>query len=178
MDQHLADLHKVLRRLSAAGLCFNQKKCVLAASKVKYLGHVVDSSGIIPLPAKVDVVVSMLRPTNKVELQRFLGCVNFFHRFLPGIASILAPLHALTGSVSTQKYLLLWTTPQNDAFAAAKFALCHLCHPPGCCGRARVGICPATFPGRDGGLFCRGRVPKERSTSSMVSSPRQLRPSV
>ena len=107
MDQHLADLHKVLRRLSAAGLCFNQKKCVLAASKVKYLGHVVDSSGIIPLPAKVDVVVSMLRPTNKVELQRFLGCVNFFHRFLPGIASILSPLHALTGSVSTQKSLLL-----------------------------------------------------------------------
>ena len=123
MDQHLQDLHAVLCRLRDAGLNLNRKKCVIAAPSVKYLGHVVDSSGVIPLPAKVDAITSMPRPTNKVELQRFLGCVNFFHRFLPGVAEVLAPLHALTASVSTPKALLSWSARQDDAFTAAKLAL-------------------------------------------------------
>ena len=50
--QHVDDLRAVLHRLSDAGLCLNRKKCVLAAQRVVYLGHVVDSSGIVPLPAR------------------------------------------------------------------------------------------------------------------------------
>ena len=41
MEQHVEDLREVLHRLSRAGLCVNRKKCVLAASQVTYLGHVV-----------------------------------------------------------------------------------------------------------------------------------------
>ena len=65
----------------------------------------------------------MQRPSTKVELQRFLGCVNFYHRFLPGIARILAPLHALSASAPTQKSLLTWTDAQVQAFLGAKSAL-------------------------------------------------------
>ena len=95
------------------------------APQVTYLGHVVDHSGIVPLPAKVDGIAAVPRPTSKVELQRFLGCVNFFHRFLPGEASILVPLHTLTSSVSSPKSLLLWTKAQDSAVAVAKLALCN-----------------------------------------------------
>ena len=132
LEQHLADLHEVLRRLDEAGLCINRKKCILAAEQVKYLGHVVDANGVVPQPAKVDAILAMPRPNTKVELQRFLGCVNFFHRFLPDIAATLAPLHALTASVSTQKATLLWQSVHDEAFAAAKHALCgavKLVHP-------------------------------------------------
>ena len=72
-DQHLLDLHAVLGRLRDAGLSLNKKKCVLALPRVSYLGHVVDASGIVPMPSKVDAITAMPRPTNKVELQRFLG---------------------------------------------------------------------------------------------------------
>ena len=74
----------------------------------------------------------MTRPTTKVELQRFLGCVNFFHRFLPGVAAVLAPLHALASSVASQKACLSWESHHADAFAAAKTALfdaVRLAHP-------------------------------------------------
>ena len=104
----------------------------MAAPKVTYLGHIVDPSGIVPLPAKVDAITSIPRPTNKVELQRFLGCINFFHRFLPGVASTLAPLHALTASVPSQKSSLQWSKDEDAAFSAAKLALCNavkLVHP-------------------------------------------------
>ena len=87
--------------------------------------HSVDASGICPLPAKVDAISAIPRPATKVELQRFLGCVNFFHRFMPSIAAVLAPLHALCSSVSTQKSLLLWTPVQAQAFVDAKLALCN-----------------------------------------------------
>ena len=83
LAQHLDDLRKVLQRLASAGLCLNRRKCVLAADQVTYLGHVVDSGGMTPLPAKVEAINAIPRPTTKVELQRFLGCVNFFHRFMP-----------------------------------------------------------------------------------------------
>ena len=96
LEQHRLDLRQVLQRLADAGLCLNQKKCVVAAPRVTYLGHVVDASGIVPLPAKIDAIHAMPRPTTKVEMQRFLGCINFFHRFLPGVAATLAPLHALS----------------------------------------------------------------------------------
>ena len=65
----------------------------------------------------------MARPTTKEKLQQFLGCVNFYHRFVPRLAAILAPLHALTSSVSSQKSQLSWSDTQVSAFAAAKSAL-------------------------------------------------------
>ena len=62
LQQHRDDLRRVLARLSDAGLCLNQKKCVLAASQVTYLGHTVDATGIRPLPAKVDAISAIPRP--------------------------------------------------------------------------------------------------------------------
>ena len=119
----MSDLHEVLCRLRSAGLNLNKKKCILGASSVKYLGHMVDSSGIVPLPSKVEAITSMPRPNTKVELQRFLGCVNFFHRFLPGVAEVLAPLHSLTASAPSPKSALSWDSARSDAFKAAKLAL-------------------------------------------------------
>ena len=132
LSQHVEDLRGVLSRLAAAGLTLNRNKCILGVSSVKYLGHMVDSVGMTPLPAKVQAILDIPRPRSKVELQRFLGCINFFHRFLPGVASILAPLHALVAAAPKQKSLLLWMDVQSDAFGAAKDALCgavKLSHP-------------------------------------------------
>jgi len=62
---------------------------------VQYLGHKVSTSGIQPLPEYVTAVRDAPAPTNVKELQSFLGKVNFYDRFIPDRASILAPLYAL-----------------------------------------------------------------------------------
>jgi hypothetical protein len=52
------------------------------------------------------------------QLQQFLGMVNFYRRFLPGITSTLQPLtDALRGDPKT----LEW--PPTTTFTAAKAAL-------------------------------------------------------
>ena len=74
----------------------------------------------------------MDQPTTKVGLQRFLGCINFYHRFLPGIAAVLAPLHALVSSVARPKAVLEWHSQHVTAFEQAKLKLAdsvRLAHP-------------------------------------------------
>ena len=95
--QHVANLRSVLERLSGAGLKINASKCTLGASSVMFLGHTISAAGIVPLPSKIEAISAMTLPQTKVELQRFLGWVNFYHRFVPHLAEILAPLHTLTG---------------------------------------------------------------------------------
>ena len=56
-------------------------------------------------------------------MQRFLGCINFYHRFIPYLATVLAPLHALCSSVKTANARLEWTSSLSDSFADAKKAL-------------------------------------------------------
>ena len=132
LAEHLRHVRILLERLAAAGLAINREKCRFGVEAVDFLGHRVTSSGIAPLPKKVDAIVAMTLPATKVELQRFLGCINFFHRFIPHLASILAPLHALTSSAKTANAKLEWSPALEDAFAAAKSALVacvHLSHP-------------------------------------------------
>ena len=54
------------------------------------------------------------------DLQRFLGLMNFYRRFIPRAAAILLPLtDALVGNPKD----LCWTTEMAAAFQAAKLAL-------------------------------------------------------
>jgi hypothetical protein len=54
---------------------------------------------------KVQAVVDAPRPTNTQQLRSFLGLVNYYHKFLPNLATILHPLNRLLeqGRKSGQK---------------------------------------------------------------------------
>ena len=122
-SSHLQHLRQVFSLLDGAGLTINKDKCVFGCSEVTFLGHTVSARGIVPLESKVKVIRSMPLPDTKAALQRFLGCINFYHRFMPRIASTLAPLHALTSSVNSQKAVLSWSSDQLSAFEQAKCQL-------------------------------------------------------
>ena len=123
LSLHLQHVRQILQRLSDAGLAINRDKCVFAVSSVTFLGHTVTSRGIRPLGTKVEAIRSMPRPVTKVDLQRFLGCVNFYHRFLPSIAATLAALHAFVTAAKTQKTPQDWDAAALSAFGAVKSAL-------------------------------------------------------
>ena len=55
-DEHDECLKKVLSLLEGLGMTLNFEKCLFVKSSVKFLGHVVDSSGIRPDPSKVSAI--------------------------------------------------------------------------------------------------------------------------
>ena len=131
-ETHGRHLRVVMSRLKEAGLAVNPKKCVLGKPEVTFLGHRVNADGIVPLPQKVDAINDMKKPETKVELQRFLGMINYYHRFVPHLAEVLAPLHELTAGAVAPKSKLAWTDHHFQAFVDAKASLAafvQLAHP-------------------------------------------------
>ena len=94
-QEHLVHLREVYHRLDAHGIVVNPDKCVLGVLELDFLGHRVDKHGVHPLEEKVDIIRQFPQPTSQQQLCRFLGLVNFYHRFVPGCAHILQPLHCL-----------------------------------------------------------------------------------
>ncbi len=80
--EHLAQFFQVLQ----------DNDLVIAASSVKFLGHMVDETGIKPLPVQVKAIQKFPPPSTVKKLQQFLGMINFYHTFLPKIAATLKPL--------------------------------------------------------------------------------------
>ena len=130
-DEHLIHLRQVFQRLQEHGIQIHPTKCVLGATTLEFLGHQVDQNGIRPLPEKVRIIREFPQPQTQRELRQFLGLINFYHRFIPGCAGILHPLHTLLSS-STKNATLEWTPDSVSSFVNIKDALADaslLCHP-------------------------------------------------
>ena len=89
---HIEHLQVVLELLVQNGLVLNLDKCIFVQHEIEYLGHKITVDGIVPLRRHVDALLLQPYPQDVRGLQRFLGMINFYHRFLPGIARTLRPL--------------------------------------------------------------------------------------
>ena len=119
-QEHLADLKVVLDSLRENGLVTNRKKCVLGQSSLEFLGYLVDSNGISPLPERVETIRKFERPTSVKELQRFLGMVNYYRKFIPRAAH---HLHHLFDALKGKPKDLVWDEGCDISFEATKEAL-------------------------------------------------------
>ena len=102
-QEHEERLIRVLDRLRAYGLKLSPEKCHFFQSKVKCLGHVISSEGVMTDPDKIEAVRSWNVPTNVKELKSFLGFAGYYRRFIKGFSSIAKPLNALTAGCDNHK---------------------------------------------------------------------------
>ena len=119
-EQHLADLKIVLDLLRENGLVTNRKKCILGRSSIEFLGYLVDENGISPMPERVEAIRQIKRPTTVKELQRFLGMVNYYRKFIPRAAH---HLHHLFDALKGKPKDLVWDDGCTLSFEATKEAL-------------------------------------------------------
>lgn len=91
-DKHLEVLRQVFKRLTEAGLTVRRDKCHICRSELKFLGYVVDSSGLHCDPDKVSAILNIPTPTNVKEVRRFLGITSWYRRFIPNMATLVAPI--------------------------------------------------------------------------------------
>ena len=91
-EEHKMRLTAAMKRIEAAGVTLNIDKCEFAKRRLKFLGHIIDQTGIQPDPEKISAVVEMDAPTNVLELRRFIGMVNQLGKFSKKIADLSQPL--------------------------------------------------------------------------------------
>lgn len=94
--EHKNMLKKVFELLIKANLTLKANKCTFGASEVIYLGYVLSSCGVRQNPNKLAAIVKMPRPQNAKELQRVLGLLSYYRRFVPNFSTLSAPLYHLT----------------------------------------------------------------------------------
>lgn len=121
-NSHVTLLLRVLDKLKQANLTINLEKSKFFRSQLKYLGYVVDGSGLRTDPAKVEVILNYPTPKCAKDLKRFLGTATWYRRFVPNFSTIAGPLNKLTSSKKGTPSFK-WTPEADAAFQSLKECL-------------------------------------------------------
>jgi hypothetical protein len=110
---HLRHLEAFFTALATNGLAINLEKCVFATPSLEILGHKISATGAAPTADHAAKIENCPPPQDIKQLQRFLGMVNFYRRFLPKCAQVSKPLTNLLKGGAKK---LEWTVSAQEAF--------------------------------------------------------------
>src|ERR1700679_3236270 len=82
IEQHRAITRRVLQLLKENKLFLKPDKCKFEKTKVEYLRVIISHNSVEMDPVKIAGVAEWPEPTNKKEVQSFLGFANFYRRFI------------------------------------------------------------------------------------------------
>jgi len=86
---------EVIKRLEENDLYVKPEKCKWRVREVEFLGVVIGPEGIKMEKEKVKGVLEWPTPKCVKDIQKFLGLVNYYCRFIEGFATVARPLHDL-----------------------------------------------------------------------------------
>lgn len=94
-QEHDGRLRSVLEAARKAGLTFNPEKCEVGVTEILFLGVIISQAGIRQSLASITSVLSLPPPTDKLGVQRMLGVINYFEKFVPALSedSIVTSVH-------------------------------------------------------------------------------------
>jgi hypothetical protein len=121
-DQHLQHISQVLSRLRKAGLTVKPSKVVFAVKEISFLGYHVSPLGGSIDPGRTQAIRDFPPPRDVKGIARFLGMVNFYHKFIPNLADVDAPLNILRRKGAK----FVWQEAQQKAFDTLKRAIANL----------------------------------------------------
>lgn len=84
--------------LQEAGLKVSLNKCSFFQKEVSYLGYKINQCGLHTTDDKVSAIKNAPIPENLVQLQSFLGLVNYYGKFVPNLSTVLYPMYRLLKS--------------------------------------------------------------------------------
>nr|GEU98777.1 hypothetical protein [Tanacetum cinerariifolium] len=118
--EHEGHLKLILKLLKEEELYAKFSKCEFWLSKVKFLGHVINSECIYVDPTKIKAIKDWESPKTPTEIHQFLGLAGYYRRFIEGFSKITRPMTKLT-----QKSVKFnWGEKAETAFQLVKQKLC------------------------------------------------------
>lgn len=91
-EQHLVVLEEVVKRIHSAGLTLSREKSQFCRSELRYLGYVINGSGLLVDPEKIRAMLNIPTPKSTSEVRRILGISSWYRRFVKDYATLVAPL--------------------------------------------------------------------------------------
>ena len=95
------------------------EKCEFYKQRIEYLGLVILENEVSIDPVKVAGVQEWPTPENKMDVQTFLGFMNFYRRFIRDFSTKAQPLFDLTRS----EQVWTWSGREQAAFEDLKTAV-------------------------------------------------------
>ena len=114
--QHDRHLIQVLNKCREIGLKLNPEECTFGATEVPFFSHTVSSSGLHAYPKKIQSIVIMPLPSDKTQLNSFIGMCNYLMNYLPHLIDIILPLRGLAKKITE----FTWNRTYDNAFNSAK----------------------------------------------------------
>jgi hypothetical protein len=115
-ETHLSHIETVLIRLASRHLKINLEKCEWAQEKIKILGHIIEKDKIKMDTEKISIISEWPTPKNVTHVQKLLGPVNNYRKFIEDLAHIAAPLFRLL----KKDLIWKWTDDCEAAFQLLK----------------------------------------------------------
>ena len=114
-SSHLVHVRDVLSVLRSFGLTARPSKIETGFQSLTFLGHTVGCGVIRPEISKVEKILKVSTPTTKKQVRSLLGLLSFYRRYIPGFASLTAPLSDLTRDSGRSSRSIVWTSECADA---------------------------------------------------------------
>lgn len=118
-EEHLDNVHDLLKRANEHNIALNVPKMVFAQPSVKFGGYIIDSTGFRPDPELIRAISNFPTPQNITDLRSFFGLCQQVGNFSERISTALLPLAPLLKKGLTWE----WTTTHDEAFKSAREAL-------------------------------------------------------
>lgn len=123
-DEHIRVLSEVARRLNDAQLTISAEKSKFCHQQLTFLGYILSEKGLQPNPERIQSIVYYKPPETVRDVRRLVGLVNWYRKFIPKAAELLAPLTDIIredGPTSQKK--VTWTDRARQSFEEIKTIL-------------------------------------------------------
>lgn len=121
VDDHFPKLQAVFDRLKQHNLKLKPTKCKFLTDTVHYLGFVIKKGKVFPDQRNTNIIKNFPIPKCAKDVQKFLGSVNYYRKFISNISDRSVNLTNLT----KKKTIFKWSDEAQKEFEDLKEALCN-----------------------------------------------------
>lgn len=115
-EKHLEVLAEVIKRIHGAGLTLNKDKCQFCREELRYLGYMVNRSGLHVDPEKIQAILDIPTPKSVSEVRRVVATASWYRRFIKDFSTIVSPLTDLL----KKNRAFVWSDECTRAWAEIK----------------------------------------------------------
>ncbi len=117
--EHDISILEACERCARTGLKLNPKKCQVKQKSVNFFGNELTTNGLRPDKAKVQAILDLPAPADKLEARALIGMVSYLQRFIPNSSKLLEPIRQLT----TNKTEFYWDANLDKTLEQIKEAV-------------------------------------------------------